>query len=87
MFGNPRKSSDEEFDDLDLLALENESLTRAPLISPMQSPILPDEVMAFRLGGGSLGPSLVRSMAAGHHISYYNKETEEDIDVLLGELL
>ena len=44
MFGNPRRSSDEEFDDLDLLALENESLTRAPLISPMQSPILPTAI-------------------------------------------
>lgn len=86
MFGNPRRSSDEGFDDLDLLALANESLTRAPLISPMQSPMLPDEAMAFRLGGGPLAPSLVRSIAARHPISYYNTAIEEDIDFLLGEL-
>jgi hypothetical protein len=51
----------------------------------MQSPPLPDEATNFRLGGGPLGPSLVRSLAAGHPVYYY-PESENDIDLLLGEL-
>ena len=91
MFGNPRRSFSGEFDDLDLLEFgltppsPSELLTRAPLISPMQSPPLPDEATNFRLGGGPLGPSLVRSLAAGHPVYYY-PESENDIDLLLGEL-
>lgn len=91
MFGNPRRNSNGEFHDLDLLEFgltppsPNELLTRAPLISPMQSPPIPDVATNFRLGGGPLGPSLVRSLAAGHPVYYY-PESEDDIDLLLGEL-
>lgn len=91
MFGKPRRSLSKEFDDLDLLEFDptppspNELLTRAPILSPMQSPTLPTEITAFRLGGYPTGPSLVRSMAAGYPIYYISDEDSIDGLELLGK--
>lgn len=92
MFGKPRRSFSKEFNDLDLLEFDptppspDELLTRAPLISPMQSPKLPTEVTAFKLGGHPTGPSLVRSMAAGYPVYYIPNEDNLDDIGLLGKL-
>ncbi|MEM6338505.1 MAG: hypothetical protein AAF673_01080 [Pseudomonadota bacterium] len=84
MFGKPRRNSNKEFSNLDLLEFDpspsslTEQLTKAPRISPMHSPILPPEVTAFRLGEYPTDPSLLRDMTVGHLVFYI---PDEDIEL------